>query len=217
MILTEGDSAKALAISGFVIGRDYFGVFPLKGKLLNVRDVSLKKVSTNTEINNIMKILGLNFNMYDKETDKQKRLQILKEKLRYGRVLIFTDQDVDGSHIKGLVINFFHSLWPELLELNTFIISLATPIVKITKGKKVKSFYTLTEFDDWKKLNEKGWKVKYYKGLGTSTSKEAKEYFKDFESKKINYIYSDDIQQSNNKTVSKSTDININDEEYQYF
>ena len=214
LILTEGDSAKALAISGLsVIGRDYFGVFPLKGKLLNVRDVSLKKVSTNTEINNIMKILGLNFNMYDKETDKQKRLQILKEKLRYGRVLIFTDQDVDGSHIKGLVINFFHSLWPELLELNTFIISLATPIVKITKGKKVKSFYTLTEFDDWKKLNEKGWKVKYYKGLGTSTSKEAKEYFKDFENKKINYIYSDDIQQSNNKTVSKSTDININDEE----
>ena len=53
---------------------------------------------------------------------------------RYGRVLIFTDQDVDGSHIKGLVINFFHTLWPELLELNNFIISLATPIVKITKG-----------------------------------------------------------------------------------
>ena len=193
LILTEGDSAKALAISGLsVIGRDYFGVFPLKGKLLNVRDTTLKRISGNKEIENIMKILGLSFNMFGKTTDKDQRIQILKSNLRYGRILIFTDQDVDGSHIKGLVINFFHSLWPELLELNSFIISLATPIVKVSKSKSVKSFYTLTEFENWKSKDLKGWKVKYYKGLGTSTSKEAKEYFKDFEGNKISYLFSDE-------------------------
>ena len=205
LILTEGDSAKALAIAGLsVVGRDYFGVFPLKGKLLNVRDVSLKKVSGNKEIDYIMKILGLSFNIYGTKTKKEDKIAILKDKLRYGRILIFTDQDVDGSHIKGLVINFFHTLWPELLELNTFIISLATPIVKVTKGKKVKSFYTLTEFENWKNKNEKGWKVKYYKGLGTSTSKEAKEYFKDFEGNKINYIYSPTVNDESIGNTNKS-------------
>ena len=189
LILTEGDSAKALAVAGLsVVGRDHFGVFPLKGKLLNVRDVTLKKASANAEISNIMKILGLSFQMYPKKTSEKDKIAIMKKKLRYGRILIFTDQDVDGSHIKGLVINFFHALWPILLKLNTFIISLATPIVKVTKSKKVKSFYTLTEYEIWKKKELKGWKTKYYKGLGTSTSKEAKEYFKDFEDKKINYI-----------------------------
>lgn len=191
LILTEGDSAKALAVAGLsVVGRELFGVFPLKGKLLNVRDVSLKKISSNSEISNIMKILGLSFNMYPKKATEEERIVIMKKKLRYGRILIFTDQDVDGSHIKGLVINFFHSLWPILLKLNTFIISLATPIVKVSKGKKVESFYTLTEYENWEKLDKKGWKTKYYKGLGTSTSKEAKEYFQDFENNKINYIHS---------------------------
>ena len=63
-----------------------------------------------------------------------------------------TDQDHDGSHIKGLVMNVFHTLWPSLLELG-FLTSMITPIIKVTRGKKVKSFYTLTEYNDW--LNKK--------------------------------------------------------------
>ena len=203
LILTEGDSAKALAIAGLsVVGRDYFGVFPLRGKMLNVRDTTLKKIVSNKEISNIMKIIGLSVGIFGKKKNKDERIKILKEKLRYGRVLIFTDQDVDGSHIKGLVMNMFHSLWPELLSMNNFIISLATPIVKVYNKKTTKEFYTLTEFEDWKEKNGdlKKWKTKYYKGLGTSTSKEAKEYFNDFEKKKIEYIYSkDDIDEENNK------------------
>ena len=190
LILTEGDSAKALAVSGLsVVGRDYFGVFPLKGKLINVRDEKPVNIMKNAEISDIMKIMGLSLGMFGKgNKTSEEKAQILKNKLRYGRVMIFTDQDVDGSHIKGLVINFFHSKFPECFMLDDFIITLATPIVKITKGNKVvKEFYNEYDFEEWgEKTTMKGWKSKYYKGLGTSSAKEAKEYFKDFENKKIN-------------------------------
>ncbi len=185
LILTEGDSAKALAIAGLgVVGRDYFGVFPLRGKLLNVRDILLKRVSDNAEISNLVKIMGLKFGAKEKSKE-----DTLKD-LRYGRIMIFTDADVDGSHIKGLLINLFAIFWPELLEIPGFIISLATPIIKASKSKDVKEFYTMTEFNDWKNSieNMHQWTIKYYKGLGTSTSEEAKGYFTNFEEKNIMYL-----------------------------
>jgi DNA topoisomerase-2 len=170
LILTEGDSAKSMAIAGLsVVGRDKYGVFPLKGKVLNVRDASIKQINSNTEITNIKKILGLESGMVYKDI----------KKLRYGKVMIMTDQDHDGSHIKGLILNLFHSEWPELLKLN-YINCMVTPIIKVSQDKKVMSFYTLTDYNKWKdEFYNNRWKVKYYKGLGTSTSKEAKEYFQD--------------------------------------
>jgi len=182
LILTEGDSAKSTAVAGLsVIGRDKYGVFPLRGKLLNVRDASMDKVKNNAEISNLVKIMGLHYGK--KYTDIKS--------LRYGSILILTDQDVDGSHIKGLVMNWIEHFWTSLFKIDGFVTSLQTPIVKATKGKKVKSFYTLTAYDSWKKkINTfKGYSIKYYKGLGTSTSKEAKEYFKDLNKNKVIYIY----------------------------
>ena len=199
LILTEGDSAKALAIAGLgVVGRDYFGVFPLRGKLLNVRDVNLKRVSDNNEISNLVKIMGLKFN--SKKKDKDETLN----ELRYGRIMIFTDADVDGSHIKGLLINLFSTFWPELLEIPGFIISLATPIIKVSKNKDIKEFYTMSEFDIWKKdiENMKNWEIKYYKGLGTSTSEEAKGYFTNFDEKNICYLISEEDNDLSNKELS---------------
>jgi DNA topoisomerase-2 len=181
LILTEGDSAKTMAVSGLsVVGRDKYGVFPLRGKLLNVRDASIKQITDNAEITNLKKIIGLESGKEYKDT----------KKLRYGKVMIMTDQDHDGSHIKGLVLNMFHTMWPSLLKLN-FITSMITPIVKVTKGKKVKSFFNLTDYYDWtqKTSGYKSWKTKYYKGLGTSNTSEAKEYFKDM--KMNNYLWSD--------------------------
>lgn len=181
LILTEGDSAKALAISGLsVIGRDKYGVFPLKGKVLNVKgdDKNLiKKIGENEEIKNLKKIIGL---------QSDKKYESVKD-LRYGSIMILTDQDEDGSHIKGLLFNLFQTLWPELFKLDGFNKSMLTPIVKVTKGKNVKSFYNLSDYEKWKGKDLKGWSVKYYKGLGTSTPKEAKEYFK--EMKIVNYKF----------------------------
>jgi DNA topoisomerase-2 len=184
LILTEGDSAKAFAMAGLgIIGRDYFGVFPLKGKLLNVREATAKQLTDNEEINNLKQIIGLKHGV-DYSND------INFNQLRYGRVLVLTDQDVDGAHIKGLFMNFVHCVWPSLLQRNNFVTSLSTPIVKATKGKDVIIFYNLTEYEDWKVSEQsKGYKTKYYKGLGTSTSDEAKEYFVDIEDKLINYFW----------------------------
>jgi len=201
LILTEGDSAKALAIAGLgVVGRDYYGVFPLRGKVLNVRDITLKRVSDNAEINNLVKIMGLKFN--SKKKDKEETLK----DLRYGKIMIFTDADVDGSHIKGLLINLFAIFWPELLDIPGFIISLATPILKVKKQKESIEFYTMTEFNTWKESieNLKSWEIKYYKGLGTSTSEEAKGYFTNFEDKNICYMLSDkDDEDEKNMSIDK--------------
>ena len=115
--------------------------------------------------------------------------------LRYGSILIMTDQDVDGFHIKGLIINFIHTFWPSLIKLNGFIRQFITPILKASKGKEVKSFYTIREYEKWVKSNKnniKGWKIKYYKGLGTSTNKEAQEYFANIQRHRIDFEYKDE-------------------------
>jgi DNA topoisomerase-2 len=180
LILTEGDSAKSLAISGLsVVGRDAYGVFPLRGKLLNVKDATDTKISGNEEITALKKILGL---------ESRKTYTDLSQ-LRYGHIMALCDSDVDGFHIKGLLFNIFQSMWPSLLKMNGFMLSMLTPIVKATKGKTVKSFYTMTDYNNWYASEEsnggRGWEIKYYKGLGTSTDKEAKEYFR--EMKRIEY------------------------------
>ena len=171
LILTEGDSAASTAISGLkVVGRERFGVFPLRGKLLNVKDAVLAKKNNNAELNQIKQILGLE---YGKKYTKL-------EQLRYGRVMIMTDQDVDGSHIKGLLINLFHTEWPTLLKMG-FLCCLMTPLLKVSKGSTILSFYSQQDYDVWvagpEAAGGKGWKTKYYKGLGTSTAAEAREYF----------------------------------------
>ena len=206
LILTEGDSAKTMAISGLsVVGRDKYGVFPLRGKLLNVRDASIKQITDNVEITNLKKIIGL---------ESGKDYKNLKS-LRYGKVMIMTDQDHDGSHIKGLVLNMFHSMWPSLLKLN-FITSMITPIVKVSKGKKVVSFFNLSDYHEWmeKTSDYKKWKTKYYKGLGTSNTSEAKEYFKDM--KMNNYLWSDSTSQSMNLAFNKKQSDLRKDWLYQY-
>src|SRR5210317_1107484 len=168
LIITEGDSAKSLAVAGLsVVGRDYYGVFPLRGKCKNVRDVSVAQLTSNKEFNDLKKILGLQQGKVYKDVSE----------LRYGRLMIMTDADNDGSHIKGLILNMIHYFWPSLLDLN-FVVSMVTPIIKATKGTNTKSFYTDSAFRSWYGDGKSGWKIKYYKGLGTSTSAEAREYFK---------------------------------------
>jgi DNA topoisomerase-2 len=220
LILTEGDSAKSLAMSGLsVVGRDYYGVFPLKGKPLNVRDATHSQIMQNEELKNVTEILGLKYGMKYDETNVKT--------LRYGHIMIMADQDHDGSHIKGLIINFIHHFWPSLLDLPGFLEQFITPIVKATKGKKTLTFFTIPEYEAWKKTlidSNHGWSIKYYKGLGTSTSSEAKEYFSNLELHEIPFSrLSDDhmvkgterlVNDCDDTSLVQKMDIDINISSY---
>ena len=195
LILTEGDSAATSAISGLkIVGREAWGVFPLKGKMLNVKDISLIKFNQNEELTAIKKILGL---------EQGKKYTSVKD-LRYGRVMVMADQDLDGAHIKGLLMNLFHTEWPSLMKIG-FICSLATPLLKATKRNDVLSFYSAPEFEIWKEAEGeeglKGWKFKYYKGLGTSTPAEAREWFEHLH--EIKYKWDDATDESVSLAFSK--------------
>jgi DNA topoisomerase-2 len=189
LILTEGDSAKSSARSGLEAiknGYDYYGLFPLKGKLLNVRECKKGQDKNNVEIQNIIKIIGLDFKKKYKTEEDIKTL-------RYGHIMILTDQDVDGSHIKGLFINLIHNYFPDLAKYPGFLCTFATPIIKLIKNTSKLSFYTLTDYNNWKEENDmKGWTVKYYKGLGTSSGKEFQEYFKEIHEKTVSYECGED-------------------------
>ncbi|RSL58043.1 hypothetical protein CEP54_008031 [Fusarium duplospermum] len=177
LILTEGDSAKGLAVSGrAILDPDRIGVFPLRGKLLNVRDASVDQITKNQEIQNIKQFLGL----------KHKQVYTDTKGLRYGHLMIMADQDHDGSHIKGLLINFLQVQFPSLLKVPDFFREFITPIVKVWQGPnpkkplRLKSFFTQPEYEEWKDdhKDEMGrWHSKYYKGLGTSSNEDAQVYF----------------------------------------
>jgi len=175
LIFCEGDSAKTGVISGLSSeDRNTIGVYPLKGKVMNVRGEAPKKVSENKEITEIKKILGL-------ETGKEyKTVEDVNKSLRYSKVIFMTDQDLDGSHIKGLCINLFQNEWESLAHIPGFIGFMNTPILKAKKGQQELKFYNEGEYNTWKNnsaTDTRGWNIKYYKGLGTSTKNEFVEYF----------------------------------------
>lgn len=181
LILTEGDSAKSLAMSGIQrLGRDHYGVFPLRGKLLNVSEITIKQLTENEELKSIVKILGLEFNKNYTSANQ----------LRYSSVMIMADQDNDGSHIKGLILNFFNTYWPSLCNVNGFLKEFVTPIVRCRKGDRTLDFFSLPDYQKWSESEESsGWKIKYYKGLGTSTDKEAQEYFSQLNKHQITFSF----------------------------
>lgn len=183
IIFCEGDSAKAGIVSGLSKeDRNTIGVYPVKGKFMNVRGEAVKRIAENTEIAEIKRILGL-------ENGRDYTAEDVAKRLRYGKVLFMTDQDLDGSHIKGLGINLFQSEWPSLTHIPGFIGFMNTPILKARKGAQERLFYNEGEFEAWKSggatasaVDVSTWNIKYYKGLGTSTGREFREYF---EHKKI--------------------------------
>ena len=189
LFLCEGLSAQTGVLSGLSSeDRNVVGIYPLKGKVLNVRGETRAKIAANREIAELMKILGLEIGrVYGSREEAHAHL-------RYGQVVILTDQDLDGSHIKGLIINLFHAEWPSLLKLPGFLGFMNTPILRARggpRGDAVLSFYSQGEYEAWKQQQQQqqqsagagagagAWSVKYFKGLGTSTAREFKEYFAD--------------------------------------
>ena len=176
LILCEGLSAMSGIVSGLSSSdRNTIGIYPLKGKVLNVRGEKTAKISENKEIAAIKKILGL------ESGKKYTSMADVNAHLRYGRIMVMTDQDLDGSHIKGLCINLFHSEWESLTKIPGFICFMNTPILRAKKGQQTLLFYNDGEYESWKETfgedGPRGWTIKYFKGLGTSTAVEFKEYF----------------------------------------
>ena len=202
LLICEGKSAFSYAKSGIDSmpdGRDNYGLLALKGKPLNVRESKISKLSTNEEFEYIKRVLGLKQNKEYEDTTE----------LRYGGgIMIITDQDPDGDHIKGLIMNMFDTFWQCLLKIPGFIKSISTPLYKVfkkTDKKKEKgiSFYKMSDYKKWAEENDvKNYKVKYYKGLGTSDAKEAKELFSTLEDNIISYQWTEE----NDKGKSKSAE-----------
>ena len=179
LILTEGLSAKTFCVLGLSQelfgkkGRDYVGIFPLKGKVLNVRNSSVTQISGNKEICNLIKILNLRFGVdYTKDEEFNT--------LSYGRLVGLSDQDADGKHILSLLLNMFHKLFPSLLERKVpFIYCMLTPLIKIYDKKTDLSFYNIQDYKEH--LEKNGGRVKgdikYLKGLGSSSNADVKSSF----------------------------------------
>jgi len=187
LILCEGLSALSGIVSGLSSSdRNTIGIYPLKGKLLNVRGEAVKKIAENKEISDLKKILGL-------ESGKTyATIDDVHKSLRYGKVMFMTDQDLDGSHIKGLCINLFHSEWASLVRIPGFLSFMNTPILRAKKGAQTQLFYNDGEYLAWKEANNaQGWTIKYFKGLGTSTAAEFKEYFAN--KKIVDFVYAGQV------------------------
>lgn len=173
LILCEGLSAKTYAVTGIetgwnqLKGRDYYGIMALRGKVLNVRNASNTSISANREITNVLQALNLKYKM-DYSQDENFR------QLDYGKVLLLTDSDNDGTHIASLIINYFDVLFPTLLDRD-FLYIMKTPIAKANK----EVFYNEYEYHKFLERiqGQKKYDIKYYKGLGTSNTQEIRETF----------------------------------------
>jgi DNA topoisomerase-2 len=170
--IVEGKSALAYAVALLSLvknGRDLIGIYPVRGKFLNLSKAEPMTIINNPEVTMLKKLLGLKEGRDYTEDENYKSL-------RYGRIMTMTDADVDGGHIKGLIFNFFFVLHPSLILIN-YIVDYRTKYLRASKGKTKQNFYTQFEFEDWKKENSdwNTWKFDYYKGLGTSESEDVKE------------------------------------------
>lgn len=176
LMLCEGDSPMA----GFRKYRDpeTQGAFPLKGKSLNVREVSESKAIANEEIKSILGALGLQFGKSPFVYDKSGNL--VEDNLRYGEIYIYSDADVDGISCASLLVNLFERWWPELFREHR-IARCETPVI-IAKNKKTGKridFYYDDEWEDWLKKNDVSkWDVSYKKGLAALTDSEYEEIIK---------------------------------------
>lgn len=202
LVLCEGLSAKSYVVAGIEKGvydkkgRDWFGIYPLRGKLLNVRNAVPTAISKNAVITDIIQTLGLRH-------DIDYRIEENYKTLRYGKVMVTTDADVDGIHIEGLLMNLFHSLFPTILLRQTpYIVSMKTPIVRVfgKKGEKDLLFYDERKYHNFVSQTDKKFKAKYYKGLGTTKPSDVPDTFG---LKMVEYKHDDDTNFNMNKVFDK--------------
>lgn len=154
LFICEGDSAAGLGRILLSQTFKYNGLFPIRGRLLNVRNASAKQIAGNAEIQALLRILGLKIG--EKATN-----------MRYGGLVCLVDSDVFGiGAIQSLIMNFIHYWWPELLQ-QRFFYYFRTPIIKLTLKNSIKYCYSLQEYSKFIATNPAVKHTKYIKGLGT--------------------------------------------------
>ena len=195
LFLCEGLSAKTMVDSGIcILGHDYYGCYPLRGKVLNARNASEVKYHENRELNDIKLILGLEDGKEYTDTFS----------LRYGKIVCVKDADSDGADIMGLVINFFDSKFPSLLKIDGFFSEFISPMIQVIKkdrkdGKNMIPFYNEVEYKRFieKVSSDKAFgdfSVKFIKGLATNEDSDIKTYFKNYNDNCINIHFPEDYE-----------------------
>lgn len=180
LFVAEGDSAASALQSAR--NPEIHGVYPFKGKPINVRGMKVSDLIENKELSELMQILGLQFG----------RDHSIYE-LRYGKLVLATDQDLDGIHLCGLTINMFEQLWPSLVKQG-FLVKLQTPIVRVLKNKKEIEFMNIQDFKAWEQQQVGGYQATYLKGLASNDTKYFKKYM--FDEKYLTPITYKDLEDS---------------------
>jgi DNA gyrase subunit B len=153
LFIVEGDSAGGSAKSGR--SRVFQAILPLRGKILNVEKARIDKIFKNNEITTLISAIGANSGD-----------EFRPEKVRYHKVVIMTDADVDGSHITTLLLTFFYRHMKELIDAGYLYIAMP-PLYKVTKEKKTYYIYSDTGLEAlYEKIGKEGVSIQRYKGLG---------------------------------------------------
>lgn len=189
LFLCEGLSAKTMCDTGIgILGHDYYGCYPLRGKVLNTRNSSDDKYEKNRELLDVKEILGLQDGVVYEDVST----------LRYGKVVCVKDADSDGASIMGLVINFFESKFPSLLHIDGFFSEFISPMIKViynpndSRKRRVIPFYNEVEYKEFiasQQNEQKKFVVEFIKGLATNETEDIHEYFNHYDDNKINIIF----------------------------